>query len=99
MKNPFDSGSDDEDPFLSNPQSAPSMPYAAYTSDRTSPRKTYQPLNFDSEDEDAKESEFMAFPLSTSGSPFHQQQSQDNHLIFFQKYCKSSNLKAEYEHI
>ena len=75
MKNPFDSGSDDEDPFLSNPQSAPSMPYAAYTSDRTSPRKTYQPLNFDSEDEDAKESEFMAFPLSTSGSPFHQQQS------------------------
>ena len=39
MKNPFDSGSDDEDPFLSNPQSAPSMPYAAYTSDRTSPAR------------------------------------------------------------
>ena len=78
MKNPFENLSDDEadDPFFQSSNKTPSLPFAAYTSDRSSPRKNYTPLNFDSDDEDGNASEFVGFPASTTSFNNHQQQQQ-----------------------
>ncbi|KAK6454191.1 chitin synthase [Scheffersomyces xylosifermentans] len=54
--NPFD---DEDNPFQDN---QPSLPNAAFTSDRTSPRRYHQ-LDNDDEDDD-----FIAFPQSTTQS-------------------------------
>ncbi|KAL6450408.1 CHS1 Chitin synthase 1 [Candida maltosa Xu316] len=73
MKNPFEENeSDEEDTFLNKQNESPVLPYAAYTADRTSPRKSFKPLDFDSDDD----SEFMGFPASTASfqQPFQQQQ-------------------------
>ncbi|KAG7665026.1 CHS1 [[Candida] subhashii] len=71
--NPFNSQGDDN-PFM---DSAPSYPNAAFTSDRTSPRR-YQPLDDDSDDNTTVGStgHFNAFPSSTQqqqSSPYSRQ--------------------------
>lgn len=52
-----------------NPFNSPSVPPGAFTSDRTSPRRYYAP------EEEDKEEDFMAFPLSTAQQPRNQRQS------------------------
>ncbi|CAG84478.2 DEHA2A04642p [Debaryomyces hansenii CBS767] len=64
MSNPFD---EDEGPFA-DPQH-PSLPHAAFTSDRSSPRR-YNRIEDDDDDEASEE--LMMFPQSTQQSPYRQ---------------------------
>lgn len=65
MVNPFE----ENDPFID--PSEPSAPNAAFTSDRTSPRRFYQ-LNHDAEDDDSTTG-FIGIPESVRLSPQHRQ--------------------------